>query len=50
LTEGAGHDGNAGSLHAGDGHIDHVGAAETILQFGGKASTGRGRCRLLPVE
>jgi CRISPR-associated protein Cmr4 len=25
-------------------------ASETILQFGGKATTGRGRCRLLPVE
>jgi CRISPR-associated protein Cmr4 len=24
-------------------------AAETILQFGGKASVGRGRCRLLPT-
>jgi CRISPR-associated protein Cmr4 len=24
-------------------------AAETILQFGGKASVGRGRCRLLPI-
>jgi hypothetical protein len=23
--------------------------AETILQFGGKASVGRGRCRLLPI-
>jgi CRISPR/Cas system CMR subunit Cmr4 (Cas7 group RAMP superfamily) len=22
---------------------------ETTLQFGGKATTGRGRCRLLPV-
>jgi CRISPR-associated protein Cmr4 len=27
-----------------------AGAAETFLQFGGKATTGRGRCRLLPVE
>jgi CRISPR-associated protein Cmr4 len=24
--------------------------SESILQFGGKATTGRGRCRLLPVE
>ncbi len=32
-----------------DGVLDFALKGEEILQFGGKASTGRGRCRLIPV-
>jgi len=33
-----------------DDILDYVLPAEKILQFGGRATTGKGRCRMIPVE
>jgi CRISPR/Cas system CMR subunit Cmr4 (Cas7 group RAMP superfamily) len=33
-----------------DAVLDFALPKETILQFGGKATIGRGRCRIIPVN